>query len=188
MPLLCHAGMGMVRALQILSSLRLAGSVHHLAELDLALCRPLLHLSAEVPLHLACQQAFLRADTGQAIQTQQWPALMIIYGVGFVAVYTIFLLLYAHAYRKRDELELNEVEVSKTKEAILAFLLLLGIGFTLILIAALGGKQYVNWSGWIYLSIIPMDFINGYVTKKRRKALQTKLVTRGEAETNKISS
>ena len=39
---------------------------------------------------------------------------MIIYSSGFVALYTIFALLYAHAYRLRDALGLNAMEVHET--------------------------------------------------------------------------
>jgi hypothetical protein len=73
---------------------------------------------------------FLHMNSRQVIQEQQQPELMMIYGVGFVAVYTIFLLLYFHAYRKREELDLNEVEVLMTKAAMLSFLLVMGIGLT----------------------------------------------------------
>jgi hypothetical protein len=90
------------------------------------------------------------------MQEQQMPELMMIYGAGFIAVYTIFLLLYFHAYRKREELDLNEVEVLMTKDAMLTFLLLMGIGLTSVLIAALGGVKYINWSGLAYASIFPV--------------------------------
>ncbi|MFL5692664.1 MAG: hypothetical protein ACJ795_12745 [Ktedonobacteraceae bacterium] len=73
---------------------------------------------------------FLHMNSRQVIQEQQQRELMMIYGVGFVAVYTIFLLLYFHAYRKREELDLNEVEVLMTKAAMLSFLLVMGIGLT----------------------------------------------------------
>lgn len=134
---------------------------------------------------LFANSVFLHLDTSQAIQDQQEPALMMIYGGGFVAVYTIFLLLYFHAYRKREELDLNEVEVLMTKDAMLSFLLVMGIGLTSLLIAALGGVEYVNWSGWIYAFIFPVLFISGNVTNRRKRALQKKRMTRSEAEASK---
>jgi uncharacterized membrane protein len=129
---------------------------------------------------LFANAVFLR----QAIQNQQQPALLILFGAGFVAVYTIFLLLYVHAYHKREELELNEVEVLMTKDAMLSFLLVMGIGLTSILIAALGGVQYVNWSGWIYAAIFPVLFISGNLTDRRKRALQQR-VTRSQPEASK---
>ena len=38
---------------------------------------------------------------------EEWSQLMLIYGAGFIGVYVIFALLYLHAYRLRDALELT---------------------------------------------------------------------------------
>jgi Endosomal/lysosomal potassium channel TMEM175 len=37
-------------------------------------------------------------------------SVMLIYGLGFVAVFVCLVLLYLHAWRRRDELELDELE------------------------------------------------------------------------------
>jgi hypothetical protein len=42
------------------------------------------------------------------------PLLMTIYGLGFTAVSLIFFLLHVHAWRKREELQLNELEIFDT--------------------------------------------------------------------------
>jgi len=46
------------------------------------------------------------------------PLLMTIYGLGFTAVSLIFFLLYVHAWRKREELRLNELEVFDTRRTL----------------------------------------------------------------------
>jgi hypothetical protein len=46
------------------------------------------------------------------------PLLMTIYGMGFTAVSLIFFLLYVHAWRKREELRLNELEVFDTRRTL----------------------------------------------------------------------
>lgn len=125
---------------------------------------------------------FPGAQIGESIQNQQWPALMMIYGAGFVAIYTVFLLLFMHAYRKRKELDLNEVEMSITLERILSTLLLIGIGLASILIAALGGVAYVSWSGWIYLLIIPVQILVRRVLQSMIGARQDKLAAKPESE------
>jgi uncharacterized membrane protein len=135
---------------------------------------------------LTADSLLLHMDTRQTIQPQQQPTLMMIYGGGFVAVYTLFLLLYMHAYRKRKELDLNEVEVLMTKDAMLSFLLVIGIGLASILLAALGGTQEVNLAGWIYVSLFPVLFISGNVTNRRKRALQQR-VTSSEAVASKSS-
>ncbi|HEY0078017.1 MAG TPA: TMEM175 family protein [Pyrinomonadaceae bacterium] len=49
------------------------------------------------------------------IRREQVPQMMAIFGLGFAAVFTVFTLLYHHAYRKRVELELNELEIHDTR-------------------------------------------------------------------------
>ena len=65
-------------------------------------------------LFLLFSDELLGLGTGSMIQDAQWPSLMIIYSLGFLAVQCLFALLYSHAYRKRAELELNEIEVYLT--------------------------------------------------------------------------
>lgn len=60
--------------------------------------------------------------------------LMVVYGLGFVAVFLVFALLYRHAYRRRAELELDGAEVLITRGSIEAHLLTAGVGLLSILI------------------------------------------------------
>src|ERR671917_2111997 len=48
----------------------------------------------------------------ETIRTSQVPSLMVIYGAGFVAVQTIFVIMYLRAYRLRSDLELDALELS----------------------------------------------------------------------------
>ncbi len=93
-------------------------------------------------------------DTSHMITQDQWPILMIIYSAGFLAVQIIFGLLYYFAYRKREELELNQLERDKTQSSILSFLVFASIGLASILIAALG--KSASLAGLVYLLIAPM--------------------------------
>ena len=53
-----------------------------------------------------------------AVLPQHRPWLFLIFGVGFAAVFTVFVLLYRHAYKKREELGLNEFEIFETAHSI----------------------------------------------------------------------
>jgi uncharacterized membrane protein len=55
------------------------------------------------------------------IRPENFPAMLMIYSLGFSAVFALFSLLYLHAYRKRHELELNELETLDTLQAIQTF-------------------------------------------------------------------
>lgn len=57
-----------------------------------------------------------------AIEPADWPVLFAIYGIGFAAIFAVFAALYHHAYTKRDELELNPLEVHDTRESVRLFL------------------------------------------------------------------
>lgn len=52
------------------------------------------------------------------IKPEHFPWMLMIYGAGFAAVSLIFTLLYLHAYRKREELDLNELEVFDTRRSL----------------------------------------------------------------------
>jgi type IV secretory pathway TrbD component len=54
----------------------------------------------------------------RVIQPGHMSLLMSIYGLGFTAVSLIFFLLYVHAWRKREELHLNELEVFDTRRTL----------------------------------------------------------------------
>jgi uncharacterized membrane protein len=69
------------------------------------------------------------------------PLLMTIYGLGITAVFVIFLLLYLHAYRQREELDLNELEIFDTRRTIESFFHSVVMGLLLVLIANVEGKQ-----------------------------------------------
>lgn len=71
-----------------------------------------------------------RARVKLMIPAPDRPLLFIVFGLGFAAVFIVFVLLYSHAYRKRVELQLDELEVYETKASIRRQLLTVGLGFT----------------------------------------------------------
>jgi len=93
--------------------------------------------------------------------------LMRIYAAGFAAVFWLFVLMYAHAYRLRRELGLNPVEVLETRFSLQenALLGLIGIASFLVAIKSPG------WAGWVYLAIGPLLAIHGSIFGKRVRLL-----------------
>lgn len=118
-------------------------------------------------LFLLLSDQLLSVDTRSLIQDIQWPFLMVIYGLGFLAVQCLFVLLYVHAYRKRVELALTTEEVYLTWKSILSFLLLASIGFFSILIAVFGHLEYINWSGYVYFLIMPLQILLHFSLRRR---------------------
>ncbi len=115
----------------------------------------------------------LSPSTGKpVIDVHQMPALMMIYGAGFVSIYIIFVLLYCHAYRKRKELDLNELETFDTRASIGSDLVLVAIGLTSILIAWRGGTRLVFLSGSMYWMIGLAMMVFWTIVGKRRRPLE----------------
>jgi len=103
------------------------------------------------------------------IEPGQWPLLMVIFGVGFVVVQLVFVLLYWRAYALRDLLKLDAYEASITRQEIQGFLLLAGIGLASIAIALLGGEKTIAWAGWVYVLSWPLLTVHGYIMAQHRR-------------------
>lgn len=75
----------------------------------------------------------------KVIRPEHMPIMLSIYAAGFVAVSVIFFLLYSHAYRKREELDLNELEVFDTRRTLEALRHTMVVGVLLGAAAWTGG-------------------------------------------------
>jgi hypothetical protein len=97
--------------------------------------------------------------------------LMRIYAVGFVAVFSLFALLYAHAYKLRIALELNEVEVLQTRYEIEKAMLMAVVGTVSFALTF----RNPNWAGWWYFVLGPALAVQGAVSGKRIRTAAEKL-------------
>ena len=106
------------------------------------------------------------------IMREQVPLMMAIFGIGFIAVFVVFALLYLHAYRKRAEIQLNALEVFDTRTQIQDNALNVLIGILSITIAYAGGPRYGGLAGMVYWLIGPVQFAHGMLMGKKRKKLE----------------
>jgi uncharacterized membrane protein len=95
--------------------------------------------------------------------------LMRIYAAGFAAVFLLFTLLYAHAYRLRKELGLNPVESAQTRFSLRENLVLALVGVGSFLIAI----RNPAWAGWFYCVIGPALWIHGAIFGKRIRKMES---------------
>jgi uncharacterized membrane protein len=107
----------------------------------------------------------------QAIRPAQTGSLMLIYGLGYVAVFGIFVLMYVHAYRKRKELQLSDVEKYDTKTSIRENALHTAIGFISVSLVLVGGAAWAVWAGLTYMMIGPVLTLHGSLSGKGRRKL-----------------
>jgi hypothetical protein len=106
--------------------------------------------------------------------------LMIIFGAGYIAVFGVFALLYWHAYRKRAQLDLNELEVFDTRTDIRESLLNVGIAVVSVSLAVVGGGRFAGLSGMIYMLTPVVMTVHGTLNGRRRKKLEQRAMSPGE--------
>jgi hypothetical protein len=116
--------------------------------------------------------------SGKAIpwlEPQQAKLLMVIYGLGYAAVFLVFVLLYRNAMRKKDELELTPLEIFDTRSSIIESGFQLGIGLLCAATAAVLPENLGGLAGFLFF-IIPVGMtILGYRRGAARRRLEASL-------------
>ncbi len=107
--------------------------------------------------------------TEPVILASQIPSLMIIYGIGFASIYLMLVLMYYHAYRKKEELGLDEKEVFKTKTKMYLYCINVMIPLVTAIAAVLLPENKAGLSGFLYLLLGPAIAIYYSVRKKQHK-------------------
>ena len=97
----------------------------------------------------------------------QLSTLLVIYGLGFAAVYGAMTLLYLHAWRLRDALQFNDLERFDTRYLILRLLTLATIGVIAAILASIPAVR--DWSSLIYLLLFPILRISRVIHRRRRE-------------------
>jgi len=73
------------------------------------------------------------------------------YGIGFVALSLVVLLLYLRAWAVRDDLELNAVERHQTRSEIGGWAIFLAVGVLSILMGLFAPRHPMTVPGWAYM-------------------------------------
>jgi uncharacterized membrane protein len=97
--------------------------------------------------------------------------LMRIYSAGFASVFLLFVLMHWHAYKLRQQLELNELEVLQTRISTQESAILAATGAVSLVIAFWSAA----WAGWFYMILGPVLTIHGTIYGKRIRKLAAKL-------------
>jgi uncharacterized membrane protein len=90
-----------------------------------------------------------------SIREQEVPQLFVIYGLGFVIIYSIFFLMYMHALRKKGHLQLSPLEVFDTKTRLYTQLTMMLIGICAVILALALPVKIADSSGMFYFIIGP---------------------------------
>jgi len=98
-----------------------------------------------------------------------------IYGLGWIAVFVMFGLLYRHAYRKRQELGLTPLEVFKIKTFAGHHLVSAAVGVLVVLIAMAAPRNYAFISPMAFVVMWPAHAVYGSRRDKKQKAFEAQL-------------
>jgi len=102
---------------------------------------------------------------------------MIIFNLGYLAVFGVFVLLFYHAYRRRDALNLNELEQFDTRDSIAESALNCGIAILSLLIVLIGGASRAGLAGMAYMLTPLVMMTHGMMMGRRRRRLEERLAT-----------
>ncbi|HSV63868.1 MAG TPA: TMEM175 family protein [Chthoniobacterales bacterium] len=97
------------------------------------------------------------------------------YGLGFVALFVMFGLLYLHAYRKRRELGLESLEVFNVKKYAGQQIVSAGVGVIVVLFAVGLPHRYAFLAPMTFILMWPAHYIFERRVGQKRKAFEQQL-------------
>ena len=106
------------------------------------------------------------------VDPSEGQTLMVIYGLGGAAVFSIFVLLHRHAWQLRDELELNELERYDTRASIRENALLAAVPLLSVLLAWILPPRFLSLAGGVYFLYGPLMTWNGMREGRGRHRLE----------------
>jgi len=101
--------------------------------------------------------------------------MMIIYAVGFIAVFSCYVLLYWNARRKREELRLNPLELYVTSMQMRAYVLCIMVGLVSLSLVWIGGDEWSAWSGISYALLGPVLGVHGFLSGSKLKKIDAQV-------------
>lgn len=102
----------------------------------------------------------------------QGTSLMLIYGIGFIVVWTVLGLMYLNVLRQRAAMRLTQLEVFEARAGAIYHAATVAVGVLSILIVAIGGDRAAAWSGISYALLGPVHGVVGAALGIRRSRFQ----------------
>jgi hypothetical protein len=99
-------------------------------------------------------------------------SLMMIYGLGFVAVFACFALLYAHAAARHGELGLDAAGQLEARTWMRHYLLFVGVGLLSVALAWQKVGLRFGLPGFLYALLGPLCWLNGELGGRQRRAME----------------
>lgn len=96
--------------------------------------------------------------------------LMIFYSAGCALVFLLLALMHVHALRRREDLELDRLEVKIAIAAMQAHLIVVAVAAASVALAMTGPRGAAG-AGFIYFLLWPLEFWNGWRNGKKIDAM-----------------
>lgn len=109
--------------------------------------------------------------------------LMMIYGLGYAAVFGLFAVMYGLAYRRRERLELSEFEILRTRHSLIDHCVMTGFGLASSALALVLPANLAGLAGWIYMLIGPYHTVAGSMFGKKERILRERIQKLASKET-----
>jgi uncharacterized membrane protein len=119
-----------------------------------------------------------RLDSGAIVPMvlpNQTRDLIIVYSLGYMAVFGVFALMFVNAYRQREALQLNALELFETRLSIQIEVVNIAVGLLAIVVALLLGPSDPGNAGWIFLLLWPLRTIQEIIAARQRRVLLSSL-------------
>jgi uncharacterized membrane protein len=117
---------------------------------------------------------FMLQETGgnEILTPDELAHIFTIYGIGYAAVFTLFAMLYHHAWRRREALGLSAAQALDARLEMGGQLVSVGVGVLAAAWAVVSPRHYgmVALSGFMYMLMGPAHGIYGAWQDKRRRA------------------
>lgn len=139
---------------------------------------PLKFASMAVVQFMSGGENSVRLSTGEwvpIIREGDPTTMMIVYGVGVIAVFLSYSVLYWYAHRKREELRLSDLESYVTRLFLVRYLICVGVGLISIAVVLFGGDVAAALSGYSYALLVPLLGMHGFVTGSRVRKMKAQL-------------
>jgi uncharacterized membrane protein len=108
------------------------------------------------------------ADAPHIESPEQARELYVIYGLGFAGVWSLYAMLYAHAWRRRAELALDAAEMLHTRASLWGMSIYVGVCLLSIALALFTRNSWLP--GFVYFLLGPLQAANGTWHGRRIRA------------------
>jgi hypothetical protein len=111
-----------------------------------------------------------------SLHTTEAEARMIfaIYALGLIAISAEILLLNFRAWQLREPLRLNEQESLVARGELSGWSIPVGVGIVSLVFALTLPPEQIQWSGWVYFSMIILVPLHDYYLRRKLREAQEK--------------